>query len=170
MPIENESKYVIQKNGESESQAKDQANKIYEIKQGYLGEGATSVRLRSASSGKETHHYLTVKHRLNGHVWEVETKIEARDYNALWAQTTNRLEKVRCVIEGWDVDFFYSDGKRYFAMAEYEMPEGQKKPKTILSFVAKRLLYAVPRDDTRFTSKKLADVKYAEKLYSVFSK
>ena len=63
----------------------------------------------------------------------------------------------------WDVDFFksHTDGTNYFAMAEAEMPTGMLKPPSIHPFLLPHLLFAVPRQDRRFSSFLLTDEAYA---------
>lgn len=169
MPIENERKFVLRRDDECEREARRRAEKVLHITQGYLGDGPPSVRIRRSILNDKAKHYLTVKQRLNGHVWEVEKKIDKEDYEALWPTCGSRLEKFRCVMEGWEVDFFYSGGRRYFAMAEIELPEDKRRPDRVLPFVADRLVYAVPSQDNRFTSKKLCDVKHADKVFDQVS-
>jgi hypothetical protein len=65
----------------------------------------------------------------------------------------------------WDVDFFTDpEGRIYFAMAECEMPEGMDRPTRSQPFIDRFRLYDVAKGDRRFTSKKLADIKYAMNL------
>jgi hypothetical protein len=49
-------------------------------------------------------------------------------------------------------------------MAEAEMPEGMAKPAEIHPLLRPHLLFAVPRNDRRFSSFRLADEAFAKAL------
>jgi len=105
-------------------------------------------------------------------VVEIEKKISERDFNDLWVQCLNRLEKTRYLVTAdssgdiWEVDFFRDyNNSIYFALAELEMPEGQLEPNFIPDFIQKNLIYEVDLTDSRFSSKLLADVRYAKDIY-----
>jgi CYTH domain-containing protein len=78
------------------------------------------------------------------------------------------LKKIRYNIktkEGvWEVDYFKDNGENYFCLAEFEMPENKKEPKTIPEIIKKHMLFKVSEFDKRFSSRKIADIKYAKKL------
>lgn len=189
MPTENEIKIVIRQ--DCESFIANQAVRIFSVSQGYLlANRGTSLRLRKLQDGRviftplnqarfkqsqrALKHFMTFKCSTNGganRVVEIEKKIDQRDFNDLWPQCMNKLIKLRYILRDshrqfWEIDFFKThDNKNYFALAELEMPEGQVKPKYIPPFITKCLLHMVPLTDCRFSSKLLADVRYATELY-----
>jgi CYTH domain-containing protein len=168
MPTENEKKYVLNLDTEQHFQKLAESKAL--ILQGYLfSSKGTSLRLRKMKNK----HYLTLKSSVNGRVVEVENQIDERDFNDLWTQCMNKLEKIRyCVPDKvgqiWEVDFFKDHkGVNYFALAEFEMPEGQLAPKFIPKFIRENLLFEVPLTDCRFASKLLADIRYASDIYKL---
>lgn len=168
MPIENERKYVLRLNV-SEGVFHDTADSVEDIEQVYLISGKKqSLRCRKITSVKgkdiELAYNMTFKQEVDKKVVELETDIEARDYKLLRKVSTSILQKTRYRIGEWEVDFFKSDGRTYFVMAEIEMPENQKKPNSIPKLIKENLVHVVKRGDKRFTSKKLCDVKHAQKL------
>lgn len=171
MPTENERKYVLSLG--KEKHFKELAKYKTTIRQGYLlSSKGVALRCRESVNSK-TEYYFTFKLTANsGRVVEIEKKIDERDFTDLWEQSLNKLEKIRYYIEDsekqlWEVDFFKDqNGENYFCMAELEMPEGQHKPKSIPGFIEKNLVYEVDLKDSRFSSKMLADIKYATELYA----
>jgi len=100
---------------------------------------------------------------------EVETPMDKRDFDDLWDVSVNRVTKRRHVIrleDTWEIDFFLYDEKTYFALAEVELPENQLYPELIPDIISNNLLYQVPiEEQDRFSTKQLACVGYAKKLY-----
>lgn len=186
MPTENERKIVI--TSVCESQISELSKRHYLIHQGYLiVSRGTSLRLRKTQSGKvasndlsfqcygDIRHNLTFKSAVNGgsRVVEIEKKIDNRDFNDLWPQCLNKLIKHRFLVKNndeiWEIDFFKDHyDKTYFALAEIELPEGKKEPKSVPDFIKSNLLYKVPLTDSRFSSKLLADIRYATTLLKEF--
>jgi CYTH domain-containing protein len=170
MPTENEVKFVL--NLCKEKEFKEIAQDKVLIRQGYLlSSKGIALRCRESINHK-TEYYFTFKLTSNkGRSIEIEKKIDQRDFNDLWESALNKLEKIRYYIQDsekqlWEVDFFKDHNKEnYFCMAELEMPEGQLKPKFIPKFIEKNLLYEVELKDNRFSSKMIADIKYAIELY-----
>lgn len=177
MPTENERKYVLRLDCEDEITCKHCSS--YLLKQGYLAfaKGMT-LRIRSAEELGKKHskikRKLCLKQRANSRVIEIEKKIGKRDFEDLWKMSLSRLEKVRHIIiekgQVWEIDFFklhhHDEDETYFALAEHEMPEGQISPDFIPDIIARHLLYAVPpNEDYEFSSKRLACVRHAKKLY-----
>ena len=167
MPTENELKYVIALDTEKQFQSSAKPIRIW---QGYaLAVGGCAARVRKCDDGKKVSYSFTFKKNCNGRVVELEQEIDKRDFQDLWDSSLIRLEKVRYKYAapylGWEVDFFKdAHDQTYFAMAECEMPEGQKVPSLTPSVIQKALIFAVPQDDCRFGSKELADVRHAKKL------
>jgi CYTH domain-containing protein len=166
MPTENEKKYALFLNIEDKFQKLAESKLL--ISQGYLfSSKGTSLRLRRVKNK----HYLTLKSSVNGRVVEIENIIEERDFNDLWTQCMNKLEKIRYIVidksdQVWEIDFFKDhNGINYFCLAECEMPEGQLSPRYIPRFIRENLLFEVPLTDCRFASKLLADIRYASDLY-----
>jgi CYTH domain-containing protein len=169
MPTENEIKFILEFKDTEERYQKLAESKTW-ILQGYLfSNKGTSLRLRKMKNK----YYLTLKSNVNGRVVEIENQIDERDFNDLWPQCMNKLEKVRYVVrdkqnQSWEIDFFKDhNGVNYFALAELEMPEGQLAPALVPRFIKENLLFEVPLTDCRFASKLLADVRYANDLYKI---
>jgi CYTH domain-containing protein len=173
MPTENELKYLLQADSENKFRKSTCLSGIRHIRQGYLGfSKGMSLRIRETNDER---YELTFKQKVNNRVVEIEKKINARDFEDLWSVSVNRLEKIRydmrfldknSQVHMWEVDAFKDhDHNTYMMLAEHEMPEGVEEPNYIPSLIRETLVYAVPRIDDRFASKKIADVKYAKKLY-----
>src|SRR5690606_16181326 len=110
-------------------------------------------------------HILTVKRKTNPfRVIEIEKKISEADYKELVPGAFGWLTKTRYIVDSWDVDFFKYGVETYFVMAEIEMPDGMAEPSKLPDFVVGNLVYQVPREDCRFSSKKLSDLQYAKAL------
>jgi CYTH domain-containing protein len=177
MPTENELKYVLKLDCESDLIMGDFKYEKYLLHQGYLAfsKGMT-LRLRSSQKMKfdkltgSTKRKLCYKQKVNERVIEIEKKIDQRDFNDLWDSTLNRAEKHRYVVNFneniWEIDFFKHHDETYFVLAEHEMPEGQKEPSEIPDFIFNNLVYSVPLDDDDdFSTKRLACIKHAKKIY-----
>jgi CYTH domain-containing protein len=127
------------------------------------------MRIRAIESDGATRHVFTYKRPVDGQVVEIETEISPLDFERLWSQRCETLQKARYSWNDgpfhWDVDFFKTDdGHTYFAQAEVEMPEEHKDPPPLPPNLAGNLLATAPAGDPRFTSKRLADRAHAEKL------
>ena len=168
MPIENERKFVLLDNGELEGRlAQGPGVTRSFLRQAYLD--VSGIRIRSVETGGTTRHVFTYKRPIDGQVVEIETDISATDFERLWSQRRETLQKARYSWPDgpfhWDVDFFKAaDGRTYFAQAEVEMPEEQSEPPPLPPSLAGHLLATVPAGDPRFNSKRLADQTHAEKL------
>lgn len=167
MPTENELKFMLEYK-DTEDKFRKLAESKAHIMQGYLFfSKGTSLRLRRIKNK----YYLTLKSTVNGRVVEVENQIDERDFNDLWTQCMNKLEKIRYFLSDahnqiWEVDYFKDhNGNNYFCLAELEMPEDQQKPNYVPIFIRDNLLFEVPLTDCRFASKLLADVRYATDIY-----
>lgn len=67
--------------------------------------------------------------------------------------------------EKWVVDFFHDKkAGRYFVMAEVEMPESRVTPRTMPDEIKATLLHSVPKNDKRFSSRKLSKTGHAKNL------
>lgn len=168
MPIENERKFVLKDDGELEARMAKTAGVTNSfLRQAYLD--VSGMRIRSVESNGTTRHVFTYKRPIDGQVVEIETEISSVDFDRLWSQRREMLQKARYSwTDGpfhWDVDFFKTDdGRTYFAQAEVEMPEEQKDPPPLPPSLAGNLLATAPAGDQRFTSKRLANRAHAEKL------
>lgn len=168
MPIENERKFVLNDDGKLEtllSQVPGVTRSV--LQQAYLD--VSGLRIRAIQSNGTKRHVFTYKREIDGQVVEIETEISAADFDRLWSQRCETLQKARYSWdEGrfhWDVDFFKTDeGRTYFAQAEVEMPEQDRSPPPLPERLASHLLGTAPAGDQRFTSKRLADRVHAEKL------
>lgn len=168
MPTENEKKFVLKI--DCEDNIKQASYDALKIQQGYLiASKGISLRVRKIWYSPPKF-YLTFKSSTNSRVIEIEKKIDERDFNDLWMQSLNRLEKIRYLVghaeDLWEVDFFKTaNDETYFALAEFEMPEGQLAPEVMPDFIKDNLIYEVDLTDNRFSSKLLADVRYATNIY-----
>jgi CYTH domain-containing protein len=168
MPIENERKFVLDEQGNLEAALANTAGVTRRVlRQGYLD--TSGLRIRAIEAPDATRHVLTYKRTVDGQMVEIETDISQIDFDRLWTLRRESLRKVRYAWEDgryhWDVDFFKTeDGRTYFAMAEVEMPEEQVEPPPPAAAFASHVLLLAPRDDPRFTSKRLADRAHAERL------
>jgi CYTH domain-containing protein len=168
MPIENERKFVLKDDAELEAGLAGKAGVTKSfLRQAYLD--VSGMRIRSVEEGGAVRHVFTYKRPIDGQVVEIETEISSIDFERLWSQRRETLQKVRYSwTDGpfhWDVDFFKADDNRtYFTQAEVEMPEGQTEPPPLPPSLAGYLLATAPAGDPRFASKRLADRAHAEKL------
>jgi len=168
MPIENERKFVLLDDARLEADLAGVPGATRSLlRQAYLD--APGLRIRSIEGHGAPRHVFTYKREIAGQVVEIETDISALDFERLWSQRRETLQKVRYSWNDgpfhWDVDFFKADdGRTYFAQAEVEMPEDQITPPALPACLADRLLAAAPAGDPRFTSKRLADRGHAERL------
>lgn len=163
MPIENERKYLLNIN--SLDEISNISSTKLGIKQGYLSKNA---RIRQVKD-EIVSFYFTYKQLINNNLIEIETEISAKDFVALWRSIKKKykLEKVRYKINEWEIDYFYNNGKVYFAMAEIELPENQEGPTTIPDFIKKYVIHNVAKHDIRFCNANLT-LKKSKKLYKEF--
>ena len=168
MPIENERKFVLDDDGKLEARLAQVPGVTRSLlRQAYLD--APGLRIRSVETDGKRSHVFTYKREIAGQVVEIETDIVASDFDRLWTQRRESLCKTRYSWPDgrfhWDVDFFKNDdGRTYFAMAEVEMPENDTPPPPLSARLASHFLADAPHRDPRFTSKRLADQAFAEKL------
>jgi len=142
------------------------AEEIYYIEQAYLfrGKGLTvRIRKQRDRNNKEIQ-VLTTKQRVGARIIEIEKRISIEDYDEMSKVAEGCLKKVRYVLKGWEIDFFKDSSETYFVMAEIELPDGVESPDRLPKFITQNLLFEVPLNDCRFSSKKLSDVEYAKAL------
>ena len=179
--IENELKYVLSLD------SKDAVHKVLGepllVKQGYLP-GKARIRSKVKGRGQGSAilspkffftYKLPVETEAGEVVFEIEKEITKHEFETLWPHTEARLVKLRyTTMEGpvqWDIDYFLAGAAIYFAMAEAEMPEDMLEPPSIPAWLQGAITYPVPRAETRkFTSNKVADEAYANKLLSGINK
>ena len=168
MPIENERKFVLENDVALERRLAAAPGVVRSfLRQGYLE--ASGLRIRSIDQGGRIRHVFSYKRPVDDQMVEIETEIAAVDFERLWTLRRETLQKVRYSWRDgrfhWDVDFFKTeDGRTYFALAEVEMPEAEKIPPPPPAVLAPHVLLLAPRNDPRFTSKRLADRGHAERL------
>lgn len=181
MPIENELKFVIRLDDNIESEAR-KIGKLRKIEQGYIAEDKRSkitLRLRKVTEDDGAVRLLLqmkCKQRRSG-VIEIGTDIDQNDFDRLWERAKGRLVKHRYCIEAgtndngvkevWELDFFKTRmNTNYFVLAEIEIPEAELTHKLAMpELISGHVVYPVPRDDTRFSNRKLGNIKYATRLY-----
>ncbi len=169
MPIENERKFVLDDlSGTLEARvaACPGVSRSY-LQQAYLD--TSGLRIRAIESAGGTKRVFTFKRLVDDQVVEIETEISADDFQRLWMTRRESLHKARYSWRDgrflWEVDFFKADdGCTYFALAEVEMPETETEPPSPPDILAPHVLLLAPRNDPRFTSKRLADRVHAEQL------
>jgi CYTH domain-containing protein len=169
MPIENERKFVLEDDdgGLERTLAETPGVTHSYLRQAYLD--SSGLRIRSIDSGGMTRHIFSYKRSVDDQMVEIETEISPIDFERLWKIRHETLRKARYSwAEGrfhWDVDFFRTDdGRTYFALAEVEMPETDTVPPLPPAILAPHVLLLAPRNDPRFTSKRLSDRGHAERL------
>jgi CYTH domain-containing protein len=169
MPIENERKFVLDDlSGALEARLAVQPGvRRLDLRQAYLD--APGLRIRAIEEAGGTRHIFSYKRPVEDQMVEIETEIAPIDFERLWKIRRETLHKARYSWRdgrfGWDVDFFKGDdGGTYFALAEVEMPEADTVPPTPPSVLASHVLLLAPRNDPRFTSKRLADREHAQRL------
>src|SRR6266404_9375186 len=168
MPIENERKFVLDDDGKLETllaQVPGVTRSL--LQQAYLD--VSGLRIRAIQSNGSKRHIFTYKREVDGQVVEIETESSASDFDRLWSQRRETLQKSRYSWDDgrfhWDIDFFKTDdGRTYFALAEVEMPEHERQPPEVPARLANHILGPAPLGDPRFTSKRLADQAHAERL------
>lgn len=169
MPIENERKFVLDDDdGELERTLATTpgVTRSY-LRQAYLD--LSGLRIRAIESAGAVRHIFSYKRPVDDQVVEIETEITESDFERLWKIRRETLEKARYSWRDgrfhWDVDFFKTvGGQTYFALAEVEMPETDTVPPPPAAILAPHVLLLAPRNDPRFTSKRLADRAHAERL------
>ena len=156
MPTENERKYVL--SDPDAIFALWPRETWSEIRQGYL-RGDARIRRRTGKSDS-----FTYKMPANDRLIEIETALDARDFDDLWPLTARRIHKLRHSLTDahglqWDIDVFLDDARAFhFAMAECEMPEGQDAPPEILAELQPHIRYVVPRArQAEFSNARLSD-------------
>ena len=170
MPIENETKYVLDDaGGELERSLSDACTRMLRIRQGYLGPGVRIRETRRIGRGRQAPtHSFTYKRTVDGDVIEVETRISRSDFRALWKEASPALLKLRLVFKGqhltWEVDFFKDDGATYFCLAEVELKARERQVPEVPERLQPYLLHTVSRGDRRFSSRNLADKAAAGEL------
>lgn len=171
MPTENERKYLLDSNCESD--VHKLSIEQMDIAQGYLiATRGITVRVRKAArrSNSKTNYYFTLKVNTAGRVIEIEQDLDERDFRNLWDIALNKLEKVRYIVKNkkdvWEMDFFKDyKNETYMAVAEIELPEGKEGPDTLPNIVKDNIIYEVPLTDNRFSNKLLGDARYAAELF-----
>ena len=168
MPIENERKFVLEDDGTLERRLASRPGVTHSyLRQAYLD--ASGLRIRAIESNGRTSYIFSYKRPVDDQMVEIETEIAPVDFDRLWKLRRETLQKARYSWNDghfhWDVDFFKGDdGSTYFALAEVEMPEGDSVPPPPPAELASHVLLLAPRNDPRFTSKRLADRGHAERL------
>lgn len=180
MPVENERKIVLRCCPELINILEYCWDKKEAFYQTYLfSDDRQAMRLRGRKdfdSNEDMKYVLTYKINLGGKVLEFEQAVEdIFEIAGLQTQSQTKLNKVRYTVfdhkikEGdcsWEVDIFYRNDEftePYFAMAELEFPETMQFPGTP-SFLQSFELFTPEKDDVRFSSSKLADVVYANRM------
>ncbi len=167
MPVENERKYVLPPDFDSD-QLKGWA--CFDILQAYLDDGP---RIRKFGGD-----YLFTYKKWAPHVKElveIETAISREDFELLWPMRVEAVQKTRYIKETddgeWVVDFLRDDtGRVYFILAEVELSRFKAVPDDIPEEIRVHILHAVEAEDNRFTNKKLSDRDYAEGLLAKVTK
>ena len=168
MPIENERKFVLELDPTLERRLVAAPGVVRShLRQAYLE--ASGLRIRAIESGGRTRHIFSYKRSVDDQMVEIETEISPIDFERLWKLRRETLQKMRYSWRDgrfhWDVDFFKrDDGSTYFALAEVEMPETDTVPPPPAAILAPYVLLLAPRNDERFTSKRLSDRRHAERL------
>lgn len=169
MPIENERKYVLSDPAGALEARLERAAGVRRtfLRQAYLD--TPGVRIRAIEERRLVRYVFTYKRPVDDQMVEIETEMVKPDFERLWKLRRETLQKARYTWRDgrfqWDVDFFKrDDGGTYFALAEVEMPESDTTPPPPPDILSAHVLLLAPRNDPRFTSKRLADRNHAEQL------
>jgi len=142
----------------------------HDIRQGYLN---PNNRIREITHQSGLIEYVfSFKQRVpSGRMIEIESdQITKDNFEHLWEFTKERLFKRRTSVFlspelRWDVDFpRWPNNGKYFAMAEIEMPEEMEEPPFILKELKPFIAFQVPRDDHRWSARKISSEKHAKEL------
>lgn len=177
MPVELEYKFILSEDSDYEDRLLKHFsdNKIpynvHKIEQCYMT-GGGRVRSSCINNAEEAQYMFCYKEPLkegNGNI-EFETEISEKDYELSKKHSSIILTKNRYKLYRdefvWEVDIFLDKGKSYFNMMEVEyLKDGEEPHTTNLPSIIRNNIILKTLDDDRFTSKKLANVKYATKLY-----
>lgn len=174
MPTENEFKIVLKNTSDTLKIINAIAdNRIY-IEQAYIkGNGAWQWRVRKSDSDITGISYLsTIKLKKKNRLIELNQEIDKRDYDDIVNEASSVLYKYRYEIyddhrQKWEVDIFQDPKNKsfYFTMAELEVPEGVVNIEYIPPFIQDHALFYVPQEqNNKYSSKKMVNVKYADKL------
>lgn len=167
MPTENERKYVLR---DPQAVLELWPRETWsEIRQAYL-RGDARIRRRSGQGDSFTYK-ISAPSDAGERLIEIETTLDARDFDDLWPLTTRRIHKLRRTETDahghqWDVDVFFNEaGDLYLAMAECELPEGIEAPEAVLPSLQVQVRYLVPRArQTEFANTRLSDPAYVRAL------
>ncbi len=176
MPTENEFKIVLKNTSDVHKAINDIAfDRIY-IEQAYIkGDDGWQWRIRKTESSNSSINYLsTIKLKKETRLIELEQEIDERDYDDLINEATSILYKYRYIVfdeqnKTWEIDFFQDPMIKsfYFTMAELEAPEGVVGIEYVPSFIQDHVLFYVPQEqNSKYSSKNIVDVEYAENLYN----
>jgi hypothetical protein len=94
MPIENERKFVLLDDGKLEPQLAQTPGVTRSLlRQAYLD--VSGLRIRSIETAGTKRHVFTFKRAVDGQVVEIETDISPADFDRLWSQRRETLQKAR---------------------------------------------------------------------------
>jgi hypothetical protein len=161
--VENELKYIARWDMALEAELKFCYGYVY-IEQAYLNDRAR-VR-RKVGEDHQSTFVFTYKQRIShGRNIEIETAISEQDYRGLFPFAMQKLTKHRVTVKQddmhWDIDFPCWQHGNHFVIAEAEMPDTMEAPPRILEVLRPYIVFAVPRDDRRFTARRLSDESVA---------
>lgn len=168
MPTENELKFILDL--QSEKKLPKISRAAFVINQAYIGQSGVRIRSKKFIIGKKKNpvYEFCFKMPCVNRLVELNIEMDKRDFEDLWQHSHTRLTKVRYEYVHksglWEIDCFKHDRTTYFVMAEHEMPENQKKPKSMPDFISDNLIFEVPYSDSRFASRRIAHVGYARDM------
>lgn len=182
MPIEHELKFVLRLDDRLQYEAR-RLGELWEVEQGYLTkENGITIRLRKTLERDlgNIRYYFQTKCKVakkfqsdtKSRIVEIGTEIDEHDFTMLWPTTEGRIHKLRYRIpiadEVWEVDFFKDEeNSTYFVMAEVEIADdGSNRFRSEMpKFIEDSIVFSVPVGDSRFSNRKLGNIRYATELY-----
>lgn len=177
MPVELEYKFILAEDPNYEARLIKYLSdnkipyNIHEMEQCYLKGGGRVRALRTNNTNNMTYEFCYKEpiKKGEGNI-EFELPISEKDFILSKKVSDVILTKNRykIVLDNfvWEVDIFLNKGESYFNLVEVEFTKEGIEPSTNnLPSIIKNNIILKTLDDDRFTSKKLANVKYAKKLY-----
>lgn len=174
MPVEIEYKLILSNNLTTENYLSGLETynivSMNLITQNYLNGGGRTRSLLDILTSRPCVYEFTYKDSLPIGDFEINKDLSEEDYKLSKSITKLSFMKNRITFKTkshkWEIDLFHKNEKIYFALIECEVPEENTvfRVDELPEFLRNDIVYTPLLGDSRFTSKKLADVNYATNL------